>query len=497
MKKYKFFTIACILVVFSCQDAIDIDQAGRLTEENAFNNIDDLERGLLGVYTTFNPKDAIEFNSTFTDEVAVGVATGSQNFTTGFIFNLNAASGIATTLWLQHYGSLNEINRLLAAAEGVVPDDVDQARYDNVLGQALALRAYAHFTLLSYYSTDYTNDGALAVPLSLRVPSIADQPLRNTNGEVFQSIADDLAEADSLLSDAVSPTGDTVSNDFVLALRARIAAYREDYTTASSIAQDLLTRHPLASRDTFQDIWLDLSNDEVIFEFARVFNGPFDFQLGWLGRNYAFVNATAGGGAFLEFSRSLFNLIDPNDIRFDAYVAPSSTISPDYLNAMDQVNEDILVIQKYPGHDGQLLMNDVKVFRSAEMLLIQAEAFADSGQLNGATSSVAAILKELRDARFELPQPLPIFGTATDAWNEILNERRVELAFEGHRWLDIKRLGAKANQNILRDPLDCAQFANGCELVNSDFRLTMPLPLQEFNGNPGLRDQQNPGYAAQ
>ena len=84
----------------------------------------------------------------------------------------------------------------------------------------------------------------------------------------------------------------TISKDFVLALRARVAAYRGDYTTALPLVQDLISRYPLATRAEFQDIWLDFSNSEIIFEFARVFNGPFDFQAGWVGNNFAFVNAS-------------------------------------------------------------------------------------------------------------------------------------------------------------------------------------------------------------
>ena len=500
MKRLKYLYLALFVGIFSCEDAIDIQQVGRLTPETVFVSVDDLQRGLIGVYSTFDITQEIALNASYTDEVAPGVGTGGQNFNTGFIFELNATSTASSTFWLRGYNSLNEINRLIVGAQNVSFEPSEEDEFNDILGQAYALRAYAHFVLLSYYTTDYEDLSALSIPIQTSIPSIADQPLRDTNEEVYGQIEDDLDLADTLLANQANPT--FVSRDFVKALRVRVAAYKGDYATALPLAQELLAAYPLATTTTFPQIWTDESNAEVIFKFERTLNDIFDGQGasgsvaagGWAGNVFAFTNATAGGGAYYEFSRNLFNLFDPADIRYTAYLAPDATVSPNYQTAADYTNEDILPVFKYPGSEGQNLMNDLKVFRSAEMLLIIAEAYADSGSLNGATNSVAATLKQLRDARFGSPQTLATFSNAESAYNAILNERRIELAFEGHRWKDVKRLGAKANQNITRDPLDCENFVNGCELLNNDFRLTLPLPVIEFQGNPGLRSQQNPGY---
>lgn len=494
--------MSLLVVTFSCNDAIDIEQPGRLTEDRAFETVDDLQRGILGVYAAYDTTQEISLSAAYTDEVAPGIATGGQNFATGFIFDLNAGSTAASVFWSRHYLELNRINRVLEAAALIEPTEDEQDEYNNIVGVGHALRAYSHFQLLSHYSTDYANDDALAIPLQTSVPSIADQPLRNTNAEVYAQIEEDLNLADGLLTEQSSATRTFVSKDFVLALRARVAAYKRDYTTALSAAQSLVNRYPLANRTNFQLMWLDASNEEIIFKLERTLNGPYDFQgssgsvaaSGWVGNIFAFTNATAGGGAYYEFSRNLFNLFDEDDIRTTAYLAPSSIVSPDYQNAEDFANEDVLVVGKYPGSEGQNLMNDLKVFRVSEMLLIMAEAYAHNNSINGPNNSVASVLKQLRDARFDSPQDLPTFGNQTEAFNAILNERRVEFAFEGHRWKDIKRLGERANQNIVRDPLDCAPFANGCELPSNSFKLTLPIPIVELNGNPGLRAQQNPGY---
>jgi hypothetical protein len=291
-----------------------------------------------------------------------------------------------------------------------------------------------------------------------------------------------------------------VSKDFVTALRARIATFRGNYPEAATLAQQLVTKYPLATRAEYEGIFNDVDNTEIIFKLERTLNDNYDGQGatggisagGWAGARFAFVDATLDGSPYFEMGRSLFNLLDPADIRYDVNVAPTSVIDPNYLTSADPSESDKLVIQKYPGSGGQPLMNDLKVFRSSEMLLILAEARADAGTFNG-TSSTASLIKQLRDARFGTPQALPVYANQTEAFAAVLNERRIELAFEGFRYKDLKRLGERANQGVLKDAVDCA-FNGACSLSASDFRFTMPLPIVEFNANPGLREQQNPGY---
>jgi hypothetical protein len=55
-------------------------------------------------------------------------------------------------------------------------------------------------------------------------------------------------------------------------------------------------------------------------------------------------------------------------------------------------------------------------------------------------------------------------------------------------------LGVRANQGAERDPIDVAAFGMTATLAPNDYRFTLPIPLVEFNGNPELRAQQNPGY---
>ncbi len=501
MKNYRkiFYLFGMVFTLVACNDAIEIDQPGRLDADAAFETLDDLQAGLFGVYDDIDTSPEIAFSSIFTDELSIGFDNGGQGLA-DYGFVLNAGSVAPANFWTRNYVAINSANRLIEASELIEPADAaEQATFDQILGEGYALRAYAHLELMSYFVTDYTDNSAFGVPYLDRVPTIDEQLLRDDAGFVWGKIIEDLDAANALLNDDTSdPT--RINKDFITAMKARIAAYRGDYTSAASFSQQMINKYPLANRAQYEGVFLDTDNTEVIFKLERTNNDTYDGQGatgspnagGWAGARFAFVDATLTGSPYFEMGRSLFNLLDPADIRYDVNVAPTSLIDPDYVTNNDPAL-DILVIQKYPGSEGQPLMNDLKIFRASEMLLIRAEAYADAGTFNGASNSTAALLKQLRDARFGTDTALPSFANQQEAFGAILDERRIELAFEGHRYKDLKRLGVRASRGVSKDAIDCA-FNGACTLSADDFRFTLPLPIVEFNANPGLREQQNPGY---
>ncbi len=249
MKKYTnlLSVLLLLLGLAACNDAIDIDQKGRLDADAAFQSVDDLEAGLFGVYDQFDITPDIAFQSIFTDELAIGFDNGGQGLADyGFI--LNAGSTAPATFWINGYRQLNFANRLIEAAEDLPAEEIakDPERYNQILGETLALRAWGHFILLSYFSTDFTDDNALSIINLDFVPTIDQQLPRNTNGETFALIEGDLDRAEALLNEDLGAK--RINADFVTALRVRMAAYREDYTTAASLAEGLMAKEPRAGR---------------------------------------------------------------------------------------------------------------------------------------------------------------------------------------------------------------------------------------------------------
>ena len=490
MKNIFKFIYACLMLsIVSCNDAIEIEQPGRLGAENAFQSVSDLRAGLLGAYNFLDTTGEIGLTAAMSDESHRGKDNGGQN-NDEQNFNINSSNVYVSRIWGSNYGAIGMANRVIQAAPSIDSSE-DQDEYDNVLGQAHAIRAFAHFQILTYFSPDYTNDSALAGLLvtSPAVDIFESRP-RSTNGEFYTAINADLEIASNLINASEGVT--FMGADFVTALRARMAAYRGQYSVADGYAESLLTNYSIATQDEYTAMFEDSDFTEVIFNLERSIGDSYDGQGteggGWAGSLFAFIDATASGGPFMEMSRSVYNLLaGTDDVRLTRNLnIAESTIDSTYETNDNYLNDDMLLVFKYPGGT-QPLLNDLKVFRASEMLLIRAEAAADAGDLTGA----ANLLKELRDARYGAPQAVQSFANETEAFGAILDERRLELLFEGHRWVDLKRLGNRGNRAIDRDAKECENLA-GCTLPNSDYRFTLPIPLSETTANSGV--DQNDGY---
>jgi len=488
----KIIIVIALVSLYSCEDAYDIDQVGLLESHNAIQSVDDVELNLLGVYDFLDNTTEIQFNGVYSDEFGIGNTNGGQNLDElGLV--LTAASAKPETIWINNYLALAQANKMISSALTIIAEDAsEQTRLDNALGQAYAIRAYLHLKLQTYFSADLTDDNALGVIALDFVPEPDEFLPRSSNLAVFTMIENDLNTAENLLT---ANSGVTFMNiDVVNAIRARMYTYRGDYTTAATYAAPLLASYPISGQATFTNMFLDTADGEVIFKLERTIGDNYDNQGttggGFAGSLFSFVDASATGGLFLEMGRSLFNKLLPSDVRYNVYVHPTSIVDPAYTTSPNYRESDVLAINKYAGSEGRPLMNDLKIFRSSEMLFILAEAAAENGNnLAGA----ATLLTQLRTARLNPVIPIvpPVYADAEEAFADILAERRLELAFEGHRWVDLKRLGVVANVTIDKDPLDCA-ITGGCTMPANDYRFVAPIPLRELDLNSSL--SQNPNY---
>lgn len=482
LTKYNFLFLALLMTFGSCDDAIDIIQPGELGADAAFQTVEDLQLGLNNAYFGLNTEQAIEISSFFTDETSLGIENSGQNIPL-LQFQLNSVSNIPSNLWLNNYTTINDVNRVLEAANTITIQEGEQEQFNDILGQLYAIRAAEYFELLTYFSTDITDDNALGVMKLDFVPKTTDQLPRVSNGEIFSLIESDLALARNLI-DPIRSNAIFITVDFITALEARIALYRGNNSLAQTRAQQLIDIFPLANRVQYEALFADVSTIGIIYRGERNQSDA----AGPIAANYYFRNAGITGGAFMEIGRALFNQLNVDDIRFDVLVQEDSQIDPDYQT--NGGSNDILLIGKYEGSDGQPLLNDYKYFRVAEMYLILAETQAKQNDFAGA----AATLKTLRDARFIAPTALDTYTSQNEALTAVLNERRIELAFEGHRYVDLKRLAPVLNIDVDRDPIDCEPF-NACILgADQFFKFTFPIPESELAGNSAIRGQQNPGY---
>lgn len=452
------------ITVISCKNAFEIDPDGQLTEETTFINVADLQMGLNGSYANYNPESEVLFNAIFADNCKIGVDNGGQ-LVPLYNWKLTAGESNTTSIWNSNYFLLNNVNRVLRASEQITPDVAEEDDYNNIIGQLHALRAIAHFTLLSYFSTDYQDMNALSCIISDHVPETSEVFSRNTNGEVYSFIDSELTMAENLISDSFT-NKEFITKDFLIGLRARIALTKGDYANAITYANNLIAKYPLANVTQYKQMFNDSDTSEVILNLKR--NG---YSLAGI---FYFTNSA---GPMWEVSNSLYQELDVNDVRREVIVNFTAQRGGPSLPA-----DNFILINKYPG-PAPAFINNFKAMRVSEMYLIRAESEAQLNQL----TDVATTVKMLRDARFGNSTVIENYANKNQAIESVINERRKELAYEGFRYLDLKR----TKMDIARNSIDCAD-GGSCFLPSSDFKFTLPIPLVELNANSNIT--QNPGY---
>ncbi len=461
--KYKHLRIYSILLVAivlmaSCNDAIDVEPQDEVLESNAITSVDDVETARFAVYGTIGNNGSIFWNALFTDELRLPTSNNGQGVQV-HTWSIDAGEDDVEPLYDNYYVAINRANRLLSVIPSIpVANEDDQARMDQYEGELLAIRAWAHFKLLTLFSTSYTDDSVLAVPY-IDFVVVLETPSRNTVGEVYERIDTDLANALSKIPEDFNDNT-LFTRNAIIALQARMALYREDYQMAIDKSTQLIddSQYELATIGIYPLLWLDANESENIFKLARVVG---DGQVGQL--------FTSSPGVFDWLaSDKITQAYDLNDVRLNTFIASGS-------------NQAIL---KYPGVPGNIGLNDIKLFRISEQYLIRAEAYARTSQLSLAADDVNA----LRSNRINGVTPLS-FASPNQAVEAVMEERYREFAFEGHRFFDLKRNG----MDVERQLSDCEILnANACQLPNTDFKFTLPIPQSEIFANGNM--VQNPGY---
>lgn len=520
--------VATGFMFVSCdEDLTETFVPGQLTDQVAVTNSNELQRLLNSGYNILTNREAAVFTSVFTDEATKGYNNGGQGVNTEIVFNIFPASAAPTAIWQSNYFALARINRVIDFSNRIVAvDAADQALINRIKAEALVLRAYAHLNILAYFSPNTKDDTALAGILANRIIGTDERPSRVTNAVFYTQIHQDLDDALAIFAvDGASTSERYARPVFAKGLKARAYAYKGDYLNAEIWADDVITTSGILLADRNQYInmfWRDTyaPNRELIFVLHRTQQQ--NTQGGNLHNGWCSVRPNVGGSPFYEVGRSLFNILNPgptpvspsllfnnvNDVRAATIIAPSSVMSSDYQNSPDYLNDDRLILHKHGGIISGTTgtntwattatnanNNGHKVMRLSEMYLIKAECRAAASDLIGTATAIDAI----RDARYGSDQALPVYANVTAAWKGVLDERRLELAFEGHRYIDIKRLGVQAGISGLdRDPMD--YNTDGLNIPGGDpanlpltsHKWALPIPQSEINGNGGI--QQNAGY---
>ena len=514
MKKIFLLIIFAGAFFVSCdENLLEPFTPGSLTEDVAITTSEDLQKLMNSTYGLLTDRSDIEFSSVFTDEVGIGYANGGQGINDNYIFFLNSSSSSPDAIWNICYWTLARANRVINFADKITPiDAADAELLSRLKAEALTVRAICHIRIMSYFSTDLKNDSALAGVLADRIIVGGETLTRSTNGEFYSLIQSDLTQAIAIFNvNTATPYANATyyaSKSLATAMKARAYALKGDYVNAEIWADQTIADGPsLANTIEYTKLfWSDseTSNTEVIFRLRRT--PQQNSQTSNLHNVWCSVKPNLAGSPFYEVSRALYNILDsnPTDIRKKTIVAPSSVVDVNYSTSSDFRSSDKLIIQKHGGVGTGVATwantgangfnNDFKICRISEMYFIKAEARVASGDLTGA----AATIKSILDKRFLTAQIQPVYANATQAWADILNQRRLEFAYEGYRFIDIKRLGVLAGSGIDRDPADYLSSStnfpagNPTNMPLNSYKWALPIPLSETNANGSI--QQNPNY---
>jgi hypothetical protein len=468
-------SVAVALATSSCQKVIEVPETDLIAGDVALSSVTFVEQAVIGIYAAVGTEMNILLNSVFADEVT---RAEFYNATTTHEWQYGAAdvglrdsyTGIAP-----NYNIVNRANVVLAAIPKADSTRVgDNTKKLRLQGEALFLRAYAHFELFRYYCGNYDPNGLGMVYME---KSTIEPAPRIKMGEYFAKINADLAAAKPLVAQNLTDIN-RANVAAVAGLQARVALYQRNWAAAETFATEYINLVPVASIANFPGIWTDVNTAEQAFRLIRT-----NTLGGRIGSLFRSTSASAANIGLVTWrpAEKLWNAYNrTTDVRFASYFRDEPLLTA--------AGRGSRLIFKYAGTTYGTPNENVanaKVFRTAEMLLIRAEARAEQGRFSGANGADADI-NTLRSNRITGFVP-GTYTSAAQAITDIMLERYRELCYEGHRFFDLKRRGLP----VQRTPAD-APSAAGTTLEANNFRFVMPIPLPEMVANPLM--QQNPGY---
>lgn len=449
MRKY-LSCIAAAALVLACQSPLDTEPTSAIDEGIALTNPRGVELAVNGAYRSLTGGSLYgQEEPVFADLYADNLAfTGTFQTHREFgLRTLTAINGAVLGIWRAAYSGINRTNNVLDAIPNVF--DAGDPRAAAYRGEALFIRAL-HYSILVRAFGD--------VPLVLtpsRGVGEASLVSRNPQADVYATIVADLEEAATLLP--TTRVDGRATQAAANALLARVYLENGEYALARDRAATVIANPAYSLMPTFPttvggvtrvSFFAQKHSSESIFELPYSVNHS-NAQAFW------FFTAELGGRWGYAPTPALYNAFEAGDPRRDASIGTDGA-SRWYGNKYFRI---------------ALGDDNVIVLRLPEMYLIRAEANARLGASDVVVRDDIDVVRN-RAGLADLPTTVV---TQADLLTAVLQERRVELAFEGHRFWDLRRHGLA--QTVLGLTAD---------------RLLWPIPQAELDVNSNMT--QNPGY---
>ncbi|QTE22833.1 RagB/SusD family nutrient uptake outer membrane protein [Polaribacter cellanae] len=456
MKYFKQISILLVVFLVSCSDDfIDLAPISEGNAENFYKTPADFESAIVAVYNNLQSNNQygssdtrfgggfyalMEVRADDAKDGQAGSGVGKNVFEIDTYVD-NPLSSIIEGSWSSIFKTIFEANVVITRIENIT---IDASLKNEYLAEARFLRALSYFNAVRLW-------GDVPVILNEISPQEAKTLTRNSITEVYKVIEDDFKFAADNLPISVTGKEGRATSGAAKAFLGKVYLTEQKWNEAATILQEVVGKYQLLSNveDVF-DITNEL-NDEIIFS-VRFKGGSFkEGHLGFGTPEYTNLLAQ-------------YDVVDKRLALLDV-VSNSNGSYPK---------------KQFENADGEL-GRDFIVLRYADVLLMLSEALNEIGyQPNG---NAFNYLNDVRNRAGVTP------FTSTDLTNQaefrkaVLNERRLELPLELHRWFDLLR-----TNNAIQ-----AMAADGKTV--EQFQLLYPIPQNEINvyNNP-TQFPQNTGY---
>lgn len=472
MKKFIYTLAVGSLLAVSCENKLEIDPEQDLATDLAFANKENSFASLMGVYSL--GQDYTVFGAL--PQVIADFQADNVNFIGSFPtlqeidnYDINSSNSTILPLWRDNFGVIAAANAVIKYVPEVEDESFNEAERAQYVAEAKFVRALVNFQMVNLFGQPYNldNGASLGVPIVLEpFEGEITYPARSTVNEVHQQIFTDLQEAlPALLSagdfgDASSVRG-RATKGAARALMARLHLYRGEYQQAADLSKELIDDgdYTLAPDHSFYDA----NTPEDIFTI----------------QNSATDNGATSSGGWASYYNSAENN-GRGDAPFSAdLIAAFEEEAGDkrFLLSRRDAADEPLFTTKFP--DASTNSDNAPIIRITEMYLTRAEALAE---LDGINSESLDLVNDLRDRAGLSLWDAGDFANADEFIEAILNERRKELCFEGHRRMDLLRKGKSLRTEGPGESISAP----------GDPAVILPIPEAEREVNPNL--EQNDGY---
>lgn len=491
--------LGCFL---SCAD-LEEKPVGLLAPEGFFKTPKDVQTAIFGAYGWIASERlwgrqyvaAIMLRSDMVDIGDRGTPAERQQVND---FNMDDGNGMVRQFWPYWYQVISATNSAIAGAESLA---LPEEEINPLIAEARFVRAFSYYNLVQVFGDVPYIDFFISDPES--VISISKTP----EAEVYQKILADLEFAKQWLPDQQPsdvrsrPTKGTAAS-YLASVHLTLHDYQKSYDEAKWVIDNKGT-FDYALEPDFQNLFRAEMQDgleETIFslDFLGLQNGNGGANDDIMPPMTGIRGADELGWSVCVPSMAVYNTWDDRDYRKEvsfADEAPVGGVIVPYTQFQNTKRPHIAKYRRFPGEsnaEGRYSDNNYATMRYAEVLLIAAEALTEiaggsTAEAEGYVNEVRARARNWAGTTTNFPENVQSGLSKEDFIDLVLEERRLELAFEYKRWFDIKRrdLGVE----VFSGPNSLEPHPN----FDPSRDYLMPLPRTELAINPNLLPQ-NPGY---